>query len=187
MELRLAFVLALSLAACRPEIGDPCETSTDCSPSGDRLCDITAQPGGYCTVFNCEPTSCPEEAVCVRFGDSRSPVEGCEDPLGLGPYARTFCLKKCEDSGDCRSDEGYECLDPRRAWGASVLDSFSRICGIAPKGEAVPGLNEPGEDGYDPDAGARGNDVCTGDVTPDGMGGMGGAPGGGDMAGAGGS
>ncbi|HKO50071.1 MAG TPA: hypothetical protein VJV79_20210, partial [Polyangiaceae bacterium] len=36
---------------CTPKIGDDCSVSTNCSTTGDRLCDIT-QPGGYCTKFN---------------------------------------------------------------------------------------------------------------------------------------
>lgn len=182
VELRLGLLLALSLMACRPEIGDACETSVDCSQAGDRLCDITQKPGGYCTVFNCEPEECPEEAVCVKFGNDRSPVDGCEDPLGSGPYARTFCLRKCEENGDCRESEGYRCLNPKDAWNAEVLDSFSKICGVPPKRDnPLPELNEGG--GSDGTGGAppRGNDVCTGEVTP----GAGGAPADG-MAGAGG-
>ena len=50
-----AFVATASvLAGCSAEIGDDCSNSTDCSSTGDRLCDTT-QPGGYCTLFNCEP------------------------------------------------------------------------------------------------------------------------------------
>jgi hypothetical protein len=171
VELRLAFLLALVSAACRPEIGDPCEVSTDCSPTGERLCDITQKPGGYCTIFNCEPDECPEEAVCVKFGDAVSVVEGCEDPLGSGPYARTWCLKKCGENNDCREDDGYKCLDPRKTWKAVVLDPFSKICGIPPKGNPLPVRNEDGdEDGGLP---PRSDDVCTGDITPsdDGAGG----------------
>ena len=162
-------VLSLVAAACQPEIGDPCETSVDCSPTGDRLCDIT-QPDGYCTKFNCEPDECPEEAVCVRFGDVRSPVEGCKDPLGAGPYARSFCLKKCGEDNDCRNGDGYKCLDPSKAWGAIVIDPFSKVCGTPPKGNPVPKLNEDAgvSEGGAPSDGpaSRSNDVCTGDVTP---------------------
>jgi hypothetical protein len=55
-------------AGCGKEIGDPCTFSTDCSPNGDRLCDI-ASNGGYCTIQGCDLTStiCPDEAVCVQF------------------------------------------------------------------------------------------------------------------------
>jgi hypothetical protein len=185
VELRFGLLLSLSLAACRPEIGDPCETSTDCSPVGDRLCDITQEPDGYCTVFNCEPEECPEEAVCVKFGSQRSVVEGCEDPLGAGPYARTFCLKKCKKNNDCREGDGYRCIDPKTAWNAEVLDHpFSRICGIPPTvNNPRPMLNDPNDPDYDPDAGARSNDVCNGDVSP----GAGGAPSADGSAGAGGA
>jgi hypothetical protein len=178
VELRLAFVLALSLAACRPEIGDPCETSTDCSPTGERLCDVTQEPSGYCTIFNCEPGECPEEAVCVKFGDARSPVEGCDDPLGSGPYARTFCMKTCGENNDCRENDGYKCLRPKETWRASVLDGDAKVCGIPPEGNPVPELDED-------DDPTRSNDVCTGEVTPP-DGGMGGAPSDDGMAGAGG-
>jgi hypothetical protein len=185
VELRLAFVLALALAACRPEIGDPCETSTDCSPTGERLCDITQKPGGYCTVFNCEPDACPEEAVCVEFGGARSPVDGCEDPLGAGPYTRTYCLKKCGENNDCRERDGYKCVNPD-VWGAVVLDDFSKVCGKQPPGGSP--RPELDEDDDDP---TRSNDVCTGTITPsDGgvgdAGGAGGAPPDDGMAGAGG-
>lgn len=183
VELRLVFFLALALGACRPEIGDPCETSTDCSPVGDRLCDITQEPTGYCTVFNCEPGECPEEAVCVKFGDERSPVKGCEDPLGAGPYARTFCLKRCGENNDCRESDGYKCINAEKAWNAEVVDPFSKVCGIPPKKYSLPKLNEPGDPDYDPDAPDRSNDVCPGDVTP--QGGAGGAPPDGGMGGAG--
>jgi hypothetical protein len=54
--LAAAALLAL-VAGCAPKIGDKCTVSTDCSVSGDRLCDST-QPSGYCTVFNCEPNAC---------------------------------------------------------------------------------------------------------------------------------
>src|SRR5690242_18467125 len=55
-----ALTLWIVATGCKPKIGDECKTSTDCSVTGDRLCDIT-QPSGYCTIFNCEePGSCPD-------------------------------------------------------------------------------------------------------------------------------
>jgi len=101
---------ALALAAgCKPKIGDDCKISTDCSAAGDRLCDITA-PGGYCTVYNCEPTTCPvDESLCVEFGADRSPVKQCEDRQSPSPYGRAFCMATCSHDSDCRS--GYECVD----------------------------------------------------------------------------
>ena len=47
--------------AAPSEIGDECTTSVDCSPEGDRMCDI-AQRGGYCTIRDCTPDSCPDDA-----------------------------------------------------------------------------------------------------------------------------
>jgi len=98
------FALGLFLAAaallvgCRPEVGDSCKLSTDCSITGDRLCD-TSQPDGYCTIFNCEPGTCPDEAVCVEFHTTAE------------RFARRFCVRECESSSDCRA--GYVCGDPR--------------------------------------------------------------------------
>ena len=105
------FVLGLSAllaVACQPKIGDSCTTSTNCSATGDRLCDIT-EPGGYCTIFNCEPGSCPEEAACINFGTEISPVSGCATGDGTSPYQRAFCLFRCSSDSDCRA--GYACVD----------------------------------------------------------------------------
>lgn len=139
--LLLALVAATATAAgCKPKIGDDCQISTDCSASDERLCDITA-PGGYCTVFNCEPGTCPEdESLCVQFGAQRSPIEACEDLQSPSPYARTFCMATCEDSADCR--EGYRCedlSDPDNVWGALLIDSDrgKRACVVPPEGKPV--------------------------------------------------
>src|SRR5689334_20827785 len=62
-------VLLISLAAlvgCGHEIGDSCIVSSDCSPVGDRQCDIS-QREGYCTIQGCDYNTCPQEAACVRF------------------------------------------------------------------------------------------------------------------------
>ena len=71
----LPALAALALApvlGCTPNIGNKCSLSTDCSQLGDRLCDTT-QPGGYCTVFNCEPDQCPN-AICVAFDPTLDPA-----------------------------------------------------------------------------------------------------------------
>ncbi len=80
---------------CGPEIGDECSESLDCAIDGTRICDST-QPDGYCLIPGCRADECPEEAICVRFG--------------LDEQARTFCMRHCETTGDCRS--GYECFLP---------------------------------------------------------------------------
>jgi len=133
-------MLAISLAAaafalgCTPKIGDDCTVSTNCSTAGDRLCDIT-QPGGYCTVFNCEPGSCPADSVCVNFGTSLSPVAGCAPSQGNSPYQRSFCMATCGSDGDCRN--GYKCLAPPDLNAVSAEhDNDSKVCAVPPK--AVP-------------------------------------------------
>ena len=97
--MRLAITLLLAGAAaagCQQHIGDSCGGSTDCSVTGERQCDL-AQPGGYCTVFSCDPDTCPEGS-CVewRFNPSRT--------------AETWCMKGCDGDGRCRSE--YWCVLP---------------------------------------------------------------------------
>ena len=94
-----------SSLGCPPQIGKDCTLSTDCSQLGDRLCD-TSQPDGYCTVFNCEPDSCPN-AICVAFQGSLDPACGSANDGQWPRLQRTFCLSQCSSPGvpgDCRSD-----------------------------------------------------------------------------------
>jgi hypothetical protein len=88
----------LGLTGCKEHIGDSCGSSTDCSVTGERQCDL-AQPGGYCTVFSCDPDTCPEGA-CVewRFIPNRT--------------AETWCMKTCNNTGDCRFE--YTCVFPNQ-------------------------------------------------------------------------
>lgn len=147
--------LALALGACAPKIGDACTTSSDCSTAGDRLCDPT-EPGGYCTIFNCEPDSCPSDSVCIAFQAKPSLASACADPQEASRFRRTFCMARCSSNGDCRS--GYECADLNDAdhpgapnpWGAIVADT-----GRGNKACVVPFSGEP----VNSDAGAQ---VCTG-------------------------
>jgi hypothetical protein len=107
----LAFAaVAALLAGCSPDIGDDCNSSLDCSQIGDRLCDTT-QPGGYCTIFNCEPDTCPEdEAACVGFQFDLDPACKSVDDATYPRFSKTFCMALCEDASDCRA--GYECVRP---------------------------------------------------------------------------
>ena len=132
----LACVGALFAFGCTPHIGDSCTVSTDCSAAGDRLCDVT-QPGGYCTVFNCEPDTCPDNAICVNFGAAFSPVNGCMASQGNSPYERSFCMAACNSDGDCRG--GYICqdLDPGSTSNfiggvASDAARHSAVCAVKP-------------------------------------------------------
>jgi len=72
----LALAMALGAAACGKQIGDGCQTATDCSPNGGRICDL-AQPGGYCTILGCDETTCPSEATCIRFFPSQFLTRPC--------------------------------------------------------------------------------------------------------------
>lgn len=87
---------ALLAVGCGPAIGDDCSTSLDCSAQNNRVCD-RQQPGGYCTLNGCENDSCPDEAICVTFRP---------EPERL---SSTWCMAECDDSSDCREDEGYRC------------------------------------------------------------------------------
>ncbi len=102
-----AFAIAVlgAVAGCKPEVGDECTISTDCSITGDRLCD-TSQPGGYCTIFNCDATSCPEESVCVEFHPSST------------RFARRFCVRVCDAPSECRP--GYVCVAPTERDGVVI-------------------------------------------------------------------
>ena len=87
----------LGLCACQPSIGDSCKTSLDCSATGSRLCDRT-QPYGYCTLPGCDKGSCPSEAVCVLFRPAEPRLSS------------SYCMYACDNTSDCRDDEGYACL-----------------------------------------------------------------------------
>jgi hypothetical protein len=123
-------VLALGLAplaGCGRKIGDECRDLLDCNNEDNiRSCDLS-QPGGYCTIDGCDETSCPGEAVCVRFfpaaqfltkGCDPDAVSACDPqelcvrfPEGGRCASRATekrnCMLKCDDDGDCRDD--YAC------------------------------------------------------------------------------
>jgi len=143
----LALTLIGAVVGCSPDIGDSCRTSLNCSQQGDRTCDTT-MPGGYCTVPNCEPDTCPTEAACVAFRQWPSIVPACQDPSDTR-MMRAFCMVHCESNSDCRT--GYVCGDVNASdnpWGASLADHINRdgrICIV------------PGAASYDPD---QFNDYC---------------------------
>lgn len=93
--LAVSLFAASWLVACAPQLGDGCTTDTQCSATGDRFCD-RSQPGGYCTILNCEPKSCGAEGVCVRFKP--------EQPR----LSSNWCMEKCSSTGDCNRD-AYVC------------------------------------------------------------------------------
>lgn len=145
--MRLALLAAVSAAAlaCKPKIGDDCKISTDCSAAGDRLCDITA-PGGYCTMFNCEPGTCPDgESLCVEFGAQRGSPAQCQDQQSPSPYARTFCMETCDSTSDCRG--GYKCVDLSQSpndWDAVLIDKDRghKVCVVPFSAADAPPMGE---------------------------------------------
>jgi hypothetical protein len=161
-------LLGLIALGCSPKIGDSCTISTNCSASGDRLCDVT-QPGGYCTVFNCEPGSCPTDSVCINFGTALSPLPECSTDLGNSPYQRSFCMATCGNNGDCRG--GYSCQNlsgvpnadgsPSNDLGAVLAESSGNgmVCAANQTGAAPVLVTYP----PDGDGGAPGtnNEVCS--------------------------
>ncbi|HWO19514.1 MAG TPA: hypothetical protein VNO30_12090 [Kofleriaceae bacterium] len=149
----------LGALGCGKEIGDECLIGSDCSPNGDRQCDSSSK-GGYCTVQGCDVSTCPEEAVCVRFftgsftnkpcdpvtedagADACSLDELCSLAGNCVPRSSEirFCMRTCESDDDCRG--GYECrgLEEMKAHGGEpVLElgrtidaSVPRFCAAAP-------------------------------------------------------
>jgi hypothetical protein len=112
-------VLAAGAIGCSSKIGDKCTLNTDCSISNTRACD-TSQPDGYCTIFNCSPNTCPDQAACVEFQAS---IAGCpyDDYASPARTGRTFCMETCHRDSDCR--DGYVCADPTgQPWLARIVD-----------------------------------------------------------------
>ncbi len=142
----VAAALLFALSGCSADIGASCSTSINCSQMGDRVCD-TSMPGGYCTVFSCEPDTCPTEAACIAFRQLPSAVLGCQDPNDTR-MMRTFCMFRCKKNSDCRTD--YICADVNVAnnpWGATLADQANtdgRVCMVPGAAPQVP--DQP--DGY---------------------------------------
>jgi hypothetical protein len=122
--LAVGALLCSALAACQPKIGDDCKVSSECGAGTvTRVCDTTL-PGGYCTIYNCEPGSCPSEAICVAFHRTPSAAPPCAQSQASTRLARSFCLRRCQNDSDCRG--GYTCLDLHLAQNpqnAAVLES----------------------------------------------------------------
>jgi hypothetical protein len=90
---RFPLFAVLLVAGCGAKIGDACKSNIDCSPLGDRFCD-TAPINGYCTQEDCGATTCPSEAVCIRFF---TPV--ADAPCHVDP-SFPFSQSDCQNSDD---------------------------------------------------------------------------------------
>lgn len=92
------------LGACGSGVGnDGVIVGGDCSVS--RECDVDSRcltgedfPGGYCAKSCTSDDQCPEGSACVA-------------ELG------GVCLVSCTSAAECRSEEGYDCVE-RPARGA---------------------------------------------------------------------
>jgi hypothetical protein len=139
--LGLLFLFALAESACSPRIGDDCRSNQECSGETQRLCD-TSQRGGYCTVLNCSPTSCPSgESVCVLFNSAISPLPACQSAPRPSPYGRSLCMRFCDVDADCR--DGYECIDVSGfdPWAAEIVSNstaHTKICIVPPLSGTIP-------------------------------------------------
>ncbi len=167
--LSLPLTAAFALG-CLPKIGDACDFDSDCSQTEDRVCD-TSQPDGYCSQFNCDPTSCPPgESICVAFSTELSTVEGCQDPNQPSPFERTFCMRTCQSDNDCRPEYACIDIDGDDPWSAEVIQdspTTTKICAVPassmePDADLLKGLPE---------------NVCSGASAAGGAGGQGGAVG----------
>jgi hypothetical protein len=98
--------LCQTLPACTPgtqAIGQPCTQHSDCVASpgvNDPFClDETHEfnPNGYCSHF-CDPnvpSDCGPGALCVPNG----------------PFSANICMVTCTSDAQCRTAEGYACLN----------------------------------------------------------------------------
>jgi hypothetical protein len=165
------------VCACGRKIGDDCQTNIQCSPQGDRECDLS-QPDGYCTIEGCTQNSCPDDALCVRFFPPQAldPKHTCDPnndsacsireiclPQQTIAYCveprleHRYCMKSCSSNGDCR--DGYEC----RQTGIGGAEPLPGPNGSPPgKGgycTARPIPSSPGSDASAPADGPPGNDA----------------------------
>jgi hypothetical protein len=108
MSRGLALVAVLVVAGCGHNIGDSCQTNVDCSPLGDRFCDV-APPGGYCTVEDCGPSTCPGGSACIRFYTAIQ-NEPCTVVLDR-PLTQANCLHT-DEICVCDNSSNGTCITP---------------------------------------------------------------------------
>ncbi len=130
---RFPLLAVLLVAGCGSKIGDSCKTNIDCSPLGDRFCD-TAPPNGYCTQEDCGSTTCPSEAVCIRFftAVADEPCTVGDPTLGISQGTCTNPDERCvcdvtDDNGTCLNNGNGHCApsSTERHWCQRTCSSDS--------------------------------------------------------------
>jgi len=100
MRPALTLCLLALAAGCGHHVGDTCATNVDCSPLGDRFCDV-ASPSGYCTIEGCD----------VRLDTSGNQVDSCQAAASESVCVRFFSLLACKPcnpqnpGASCAADE----------------------------------------------------------------------------------
>jgi hypothetical protein len=158
----LASILMVFGVGCTPAVGDACQLSTDCGSTGNLVCD-TSQFDGYCTMLDCVPNECPNNAACVLFNTN---VPGCgyNDRQQGSRISEQFCEAVCTSDSDCRV--GYVCANPRLGpWFADILDNlqYPLVCLPAPPNGMVGGDSGPT---IEPDAPVCRSTVASYDAFP---------------------
>jgi hypothetical protein len=118
--------------------------------TGGLVCDAS-EFEGYCTVEDCVPNECPNNAACVLFNPA---VPGCapNDRLQGSRISQQFCMAGCSTTSNCR--DGYECVNPTLPpWNAVILDNNQDelVCIPMPL-ETSEGGDAASASQYDPDA-----------------------------------
>jgi hypothetical protein len=110
VPLALGVCLLAAEAGCSRKVGDGCTLSTDCDPTGSRVCDLS-QPGGYCTIDGCDDKSCPDESVCIRTFPQQYLTKPCDPLCEDSPCANGAAGCACAGAAtdDCTTDE--ICID----------------------------------------------------------------------------
>lgn len=122
--------------------GDSCSEFADCDRNANCLDDPFQFPGGSCATLNCT-----NDDECAPAGGGR-----CLDLPGDGVGA--FCVPGCVTDADCRTDQGYTCIEDgtlgRYCFHPAPGDfcDSDADCGIAGQGWSCRRDDEDFPDGY---------------------------------------
>ena len=105
----IALALFALLPACKNKIGDECLRAIDCSPRGERQCDLSNSPfdnkrEGECTIENCSLGACPKEGICVKVYSSKFLSVACDpeaEDLAEDPTNPDHLVDDCDPDEIC--------------------------------------------------------------------------------------